>query len=211
MELLRYLLPDQVWSFSSHLAIANGGQPLYTAVLGNQIWYMKSPRGYPWDMDTFDQNYAYQSITERDWDNPRTFKMFASSSWPGANGGIVWASFSDPFGLPVVTQDSSYRAYSDCANYSTHTLGGSVQVRMNQPEAHDFGGDLGVQEGLRQEYFWGITCEVNWYVRGYGWVQWENWRLAGGIYQQQQVSAFNMFQSGGSPVPVFPCGVPRIP
>jgi hypothetical protein len=207
------MLPDQVWQLSNHLAVAGGGQPIYTVVLGNQIWIMKSGQGFPWDMNTFDEHYVYQSITELNWTDPKTFKMFASSSWPTANGGIVWAP-RNMSPNPIITGDSSYRLYSDCTHFVTQNLGGPILIMVStDPELIDFGGDLGKQLSIAQYYLWGkglATMEINRYVEKFGLVQWELWGLLSGIYVQQQVSAFNHFMTGPLPQPVFPCGVPKI-
>jgi hypothetical protein len=213
MDILEYMLPDQVWALSNHLAIANGGQPIYTTVTGNQIWYIKNAQGFPWDMNTFDSKFVYQSITEVDWTNPKTFKMFASKSWPGSNGGVVWSPRAVPDNARgIVTADSSYRAYLDCANFTLHNLGGGILTEV-WPDEFDFKGDLGVRDSLTLQYRWGqnsANLEVNRYAKGFGWAQWELWTLQDGQYVQKQVSAFNMFKPGGSVKPVFPCGVPNI-
>ena len=50
----------------------------YNVVLPNAgtFYWVKSSNGYPWDVDTFDSQYIYQSITEQDWSNPSTYKIF---------------------------------------------------------------------------------------------------------------------------------------
>jgi hypothetical protein len=212
MDILDYMLPLQLWQLSNELGISGSGQPIYTLVLGNQIWMLKSVKGYPWDMNTFDDKYVYQSITELDWNDPKSFKMFASESWPGANGGIVWA----PRAMtpnPIVTADSSYRLHSDCSTFATQNLGGPIMTYVTGPEEMDFGNDLGVQEAVSQFYIWGAgmaQMEINRYAKGFGLVQWELWRLVAGVYVQRQVSAFNVFMQKPLPVPYFPCGVPKI-
>jgi hypothetical protein len=196
-----------------HVEIAGGGQPTFTSVINNQIWYCKSEKGFPWDANSFDDSYVFQNITEVSWDNPKTFKMFASKSWPHANGGIVWIPrHITMHNRGIVTTDSSYRAYSDCTTFTQHDLGGPILTTYDF-EQRDFGGDLGIRDALTVFYRWGANManlEVNSYVRDYGWVQWENWQLQNGRYVQKQVSAFNMIVKGGSVAPVFPCGVPTI-
>ncbi len=212
-DILDFMLPGQVWQMANHLAVAGGGQPVFTVVLGNQIWQMKSTKGYPWDMHTFDDNYVYQSITEVNWDDPKTFKIFASKSWPGANGGIVWGK-RDMSPNPVVTGDSSYRLYSDCTHFTTQNLGGPILLYWDtDPKIRDFGGALGKQLSISQHYIWGLNyanMEINYYALYYGLAQWELWVLSAGVYVQKQVSAFNTFVKGPCPQPVFPCGVPKI-
>lgn len=224
MDILDYMLPDQVRALSMHLeAQGEGGHPIYTVVSGNRIWYMKNAKGYPWDMNTFDNDFVYQSITEVDWNDARKFKMFASKSWAGwggranSNGGIVWAPrWIEPGATHngIVTLDSSYRNYSDCSHYSVHNLGGPILAELIGPHDEDLGGDLGAKEVIKQLYRWGgnlENLEINTYALGFGWVQWELWTLQSGVYVTQKRTAFNHLAEGGSPEPVFPCGVPKIP
>jgi hypothetical protein len=214
IDLLSYMLPDQVWALSKHLAVNGGGQPILTIVIGNQIWYMKGQSGSPWDMFTFDQNYVYQSITENVWTDPHTFKMFASKSWPGANGGVAWCPRflpNDP--VPLMTADSTYRVYTACNQFTTATLGGPIMTRAWFDD-FDAGGSLGqLFHCLIVDYHWnpGLTVmERNIYSQGKGLVSWATYNLIGGVYVQQKESLFDMELAGGSPPVNFPCGVPVV-
>lgn len=212
-DVLEYMIPSPAWALENHLAVAKGGQPVYGALVGRMLWYMKSASGFPWDGNTFDENYVYQSITENGWTSPNQFKMFASKSWPGANGGIAWAPrfFTEAtWNAPLITADSTYRTYSDCGKFTTANLGGPIATQLSGPVYKDFGGDLGEQDAIIVTYLWGTSMEVNYYVKDYGWVQWELWSLVNGAYVQKQVSAFNTFAKGGSPTLNFPCPVPTI-
>jgi hypothetical protein len=214
IDILDYMLPDEAWALENHLAVAGGGQPLYTAVVGKMIWEMKGSAGFPWDGNLFDENYVYQSITEQSWTSPTTFKMFASGSWKGANGGIVWAPrYFNPGTItpPAVTPDSTYRIYTACGVFTSANLGGPIETHIEGPYEINFGGSLGLQTALVQTYKWGANfanLEVNYYVPGFGHVQWESWTLVNGLYVQKQVSAFNTKLAGGTPALSFPCGVP---
>src|ERR1700722_5081477 len=134
IDILTYMLPDQVWALENHLETSGAGPlPMYTVLSGKNIWEMKGTGGYPWDGNTFDALYVYQSITEETWTAPTTFKMFASTTWPNANGGIVWAPrYFTPGALnsPIVTTDSTYRTYSACGTFTTSTLGGPVATQI---------------------------------------------------------------------------------
>jgi hypothetical protein len=213
MDVLDYMLPDQVWALSHHLEC--DAHPMFVKVVGNQIWYMKGRSGFPWDMNTFDDLAVYQSITELDWENADRFKIFASDSWANANGGVAWAprQYEEGLGGPIVTPDSTYRLHSNCSDYKEQNLGAPISITVEGPYGFDFGGDLGHKPCLVQRYFWGpdqANMELNRYVRGFGWAQWELWQLSGTIYVRKQFSAFNRIAAGGSPDPLFPCGVPVI-
>jgi hypothetical protein len=211
------MLPDQAWALENHLAVAGaGGQPLYTLVSGKKVWYIKGAAGYPWDMNSFDESYIYRSITGNVLTSPTTFKMFASGTWPYANGGIVWAPrYFTPgaFTPPIVTADSTYRAYSACATFTTQTLGGPVETQISGPYEIAFGISPGVQESIIQTYKWGpgyATMEVNCYAKGLGLVQWQSYTLVNGVYVLKQSSLFGTQVAGGVVPLNFPCGVPTI-
>jgi|HubBroStandDraft_1064217.scaffolds.fasta_scaffold15954_4 hypothetical protein len=219
MDILSYLLPNQTWALSNHLAIAGtGGQPTYTWLdsPNSRIWNMKGASGYPWDSFSYDTNFVYQSITENVWTSPTTFKMFASGTWPAGNGGIAWlprqVNPGEPT-TPIVTADSTYRTYSACGTFTTANLGGPVETHVEGPYSIDFGGDLNYQEALVMTYKWNpgySTMEVNCYVEDYGLVQWESYTLTSGRYVLSQTSLFNTELAGGCPALSFPCGVPTI-
>lgn len=218
-DFLDYAVMNPSDALKQHLAVANGGQPIYgyLDLLKRQIIYMKGNSGYPTEVNTWDDTYVYQSTTEVSW-NPATpsFKIFASKSWPGNNGGIVWSPRTLPVNgdcSPVETADSSYRTYTDCSHYTTQTLGGPIMTSVSSPFELDLGGDLAVQEVIQQTYLWGPgfkTMEQNLYAKGFGWVRWRTSNLVNGVYQKQQESLFNTIVKGGLPTPQFPCGIPVI-
>jgi hypothetical protein len=213
-DILSYMLPDEAWALENHLETSGAAPlPLYTVVSGKMLWDIKGAGGFPWDGNSFDEQYVYQSITENVWTNASSFKMFASKTWPNGNGGIVWAPrYFTPGDLnsPIVTADCTYRTYSACGTFATSNLGGAVSTQIEGPYNIDFGESLGTQSALVQKYFWGSNLEVNYYVIGFGHVQWQLYTLTGGVYILQQTSAFNLEVAGGTPPLVFPCGVPMI-
>jgi hypothetical protein len=211
LDTLDFVLADQVWALDHHLEA--DAHPLFCKVVQNQIWYMKGKSGFPWDMNTFDEKMIYQSITELDWESPEHYKIFASESWQGANGGIAWMPRNyETIGVggPILTPDSTYRLYSSCSDFKEQNLGAPPSVTLEGPYEFDFGGDLGWMPCLVQRYFWGVSMELNRYVQKYGWAQWELWEQSGNGYVLKKTSAFNRIAPGGSPEPNFPCGVPVI-
>jgi hypothetical protein len=221
-DIREYLFPDQTWALLNHLAVAGeGGQPVYTWVdnANSRFWVMKGANGFPWDSFSWDATKLYQSITENGWTTPTTFKMFASSSWLGANGGIAWLPIQfNPGGInaPLVTADSTYRTYTSCGVFTTATLGGQVMTTVEGPYTlgeviPNFGPAIPADTlVIVQRYFWGSTMEVNVYAQGFGLVQWQSWELVTGAYVLGPTSLFNTVMPGGVPVLSFPCGVPTI-
>lgn len=222
VDILTYMLPDPTWAASNHLAVAGqGGQPLLISddIGHSRFWEMKGESGYPWDMQSYDAEFVYQSITENVWTVPTTYKIFASKSWPNGNGGIAWAPrYITPggFNLPILTPDSTYRIYTACGTFTSQTLGGPVETKVEGPYSINFGGTIGTQTAIVQTYSWGAAGtgyenrEVNYYVQGFGHVQWQLWTLVGGVYTLKQTSAFTSITAGGVPAVDFPCGVPVI-
>jgi hypothetical protein len=218
-DILEYMLPDPAWAEENHLAVAGaGGQPTYgwLDAPNKRIWEMKGSGGFPWDGNSFDESYVYQSITEQVWATPTTFKMFASKTWSAANGGIAWAPRYIQEGAPnppIVTADSTYRIYTACGAFTAQTLGGPCETHIEGPYLIDFGGTLGEQSAIVQTYKWGpgySTMEVNFYVKSFGHVEWQSWSLVNGVYVLKQTSLFNTLVSGGLPTLNFPCPIPVI-
>jgi len=71
---------------SDHYVAPGNANPIYTSIdpeiqsgyapQGTFLW-IKSVSGYPWDVNTFDQNYVYHRATELKWTDPTTFKRQA--------------------------------------------------------------------------------------------------------------------------------------
>jgi hypothetical protein len=217
LDILDFMVHAQSTQF--HLETAGASPlPLYSVIQGNLLWDIKGSVGYPWDGNSFDEQFVYQNITEISYTNSSTFKMFASTSRKTGNGGIVWAPrYFTPGALNgPYTSDPTYRVYTACGKFTTSTLGGPATTQIEGPYDINFGGTIGVQSAIVQKYFWGwgaagyANMEVNYFVQGLGHVQWELYNLVSGAYVLKQTSAFNTQVAGGVPTLVFPCGVPVI-
>ncbi len=228
VDFTEYMVPSQPFAKDQHLAVAGvGGQPIYTFDGDHEIWDIKGFAGWPWDGFTYDDNFIYQSYTELGWTANTQFKMYASKTWPKANGGIVWAPRwlrAGTLNPPIVTADSTYRTYTSCTEFhlgdgNVPDLGGPVETHVEGEYLIDFKGDLGKRPALVHTFKWGkgyLNMEVNYYTRGYvlggnyvpgmGRVQWELWQLICGRYVRQKQVAFNSIQLGGVPPLAFPCG-----
>jgi len=243
-DVLNFILPNPAWAAENHLAVVGGGQPIYTFhdEPNKRIWLIKGTKGFPFDMNTYDEEMVYQSLTDIDtpivpggptsWTLASMFKAFASTSWPNGNGGIAWAQrYLQTVNPDIVTEDSTYRIYSNCTSFTTETLGGPTAAKWEGPyELGDvipaFGPAIPpTNPTMIQTYNWGgvtgqNTQEQNVYVAdrdsagnivpGFGLVQWEDWALQGGIYVLKQTSLFSELVAGGVPALDFPCAVPTI-
>jgi hypothetical protein len=66
-DMLDWMLPQR--------ATVNGHYNVIYPQTGTFYW-VKGSKGFPWDVDTFDSNFIYQSITEQDWNDPNTYKIW---------------------------------------------------------------------------------------------------------------------------------------
>lgn len=203
IDILKYLLPDQVWALESHLETSNG-LPVYTVLGINEYFDIKNKQGWPFDRFTFDEGLIYQSCTENDLVPTATaYKMNLANNGKG----IAWGPrYYNPGDSNPLFSDSSYRRYSTCTQFVKQDLGGPSVSWFEGPYSKDFGGDLGLQVALKQIYLWGpgyLNMERNFFIQGLGRCQWEFW--ASGVLKQ--TSAYNQVKSGGVPALNFPCKV----
>lgn len=202
IDILKYLLPDQVWALENHLETSDG-IPVYTVLGVGEFWDIKNKAGFPWDRFTFDEVTVFQSLTENDLVSAATaFKMNLAN----AGKGIAWGPrYYTPGESNPIFSKSSYRRYATCGQFVPQDLGGPSVSWFEGPYSKDFGGDLGKHMALKQVYLWSpnfANMERNWYVQGFGRCQWEKW--VGGALKQ--TSAYSQIKTGGVPVLNFPCG-----
>jgi len=71
-------------SAGSSKHFTGNANPLYTVdPSGGLFWWIKGDfggEGYPWDVQYYDPTYIYQWITELNWNDPKTFKAFATKN-----------------------------------------------------------------------------------------------------------------------------------
>src|SRR5215475_395319 len=220
IDVLQFMLPSADFSRKFHLASSQSGvNPMFTVhrPLDSKIgwiYYCKSVKGYPWDINYYDQNLVYQCITEAEggWDDPTSYKVFACKSWPHNHGGIAWsARYLNP--LPYtqfLMSASDYKRYKKGNLEAEQHLGGPTVCLVQGPYSLAIG-KLGTQNCLLQTYQWGNglhSMEENVYAEHYGWVRWRLFGLRDGTYELKQDSTFDVQTTGGAPDPVFPNPLP---
>ena len=213
IDALDYFAPK--WSFAQENHLVSPNNPLYGILEPGKIWYPKSvgPNRMPADLDTYDENFIYQKLTENSWTNPVSFKAFVSSNWLG--GGIPFCPrylIDDTPRLygPWVTPDSSFRLYTSCTTFTESNLG-TVQTQAFGPILINLGSQLGILGCIIVQYQWsnGTTLETFMFAEGYGWVGWTTANLLNSVYVTQQTSLFNTIAAGGSAgFAPFPCVIP---
>ena len=101
---------------------ANGHYNVVYPAAG-QFYWIKGSNGFPWDVDTFDREYIYQSITEQVWNDPSTYKIFQKAlPWmprciniPARPGKIA--------SILVRPEDTNFDIHTSCASFTTQNLG----------------------------------------------------------------------------------------
>ena len=211
---------------SQHL---NGPQslPLYTVLPSNGLfWWVKgdhSGEGYPWDVQYYDTStgYIYQWITDYDpysYTDPSYYKAFDTKTtmpWtpicvPALGPGNKLSSVTIP------SSRSGYSSYSKCSQTNHQYLGNTVNEVWHYGNLN-IGGNIWTHDDLQLTYRYSCdssygNCkfkEVYDFMQQYGEVRWTYYTLqSNGSYAQQNQTVFNQVESGGSPAPYFPCGLP---
>jgi len=113
-DMLQWMAPEA--------ATANGHYNVVYPSTGGFYW-VKTDKGYPWDVDTFDHHYIYQSITEQDWNDPTTYKIFEQPlPWmprciniPAVPGKIA--------SITVQPEATNFDVHTSCKQFTTDNLG----------------------------------------------------------------------------------------
>ena len=194
-------------SMSSTHHMAGTANPLYTKMGSTRFFWTKAAYGYPWDVQLYDKNYVYLWVTELDWLNPNTYKVFHSSKLGNFNLPLVrrYASGGYP-GSSIKISDSTYQIHSSCTNYVTKNLGHVINEVWG-PYNETLGGQLPNNlQTLVISYRY--SCDANYdncankeefhVAKPYGLVKWQHQSLgANGTYNPpDNVTVFNQVVSG---------------
>lgn len=201
-DMLDWMVPQR--------ATVNGHYNMLYPMSGTFYW-VKSASGFPWDVDTFDSKYIYQSITEQDWNNPSSYKVFESPlPWmprcitvPTVPGKIA--------SIPLPPQQTKFDIHLSCTDYTTHGLGyvvneiwgpysqsiGKLPPTPTLTLSYRYSCDSGFSNCQNKETFA--------MQRGAGLVQWTLYSLQNGNYVQVNRSTHDIPAALGSVIPVHPC------
>ena len=159
--------------------------PIYTHVAPHRIYWTKTEQGFPWDIQLYDNNYIYLWVTELDWRNPRTYKVFHSPRLGRKNLPLAprYARGGYP-GSTITISDSTYEIHSDCNRYVTKNLGHVVNEVWG-PYKENLGGDL-PEDLTTLVVSYRYTCNANYsncqhkeeyhFAKPYGLVKWQHAR-----------------------------------
>jgi hypothetical protein len=204
-DMLAWMTMQSTLSSTHHMA--GTANPLYTSRVNNRLYWTKTAAGYPWDIQLFDSKYVYLWVTELDWQNPRTFKVFHSPKLGKYNLPLVPRIATGGYpGSSVKISDSSYEIHSDCSTFTTKNLGHVINEVWG-PYHESLGGQLPNDlETLVISYRY--SCDANYshcankeefhVAKPYGLVKWQHQSLASdGTYKApDNVTYFNRVVSG---------------
>jgi hypothetical protein len=139
-DMLKWMTMDPQLRASHHMA--GTANPIYTRVLSDRFFWTKTAQGFPWDVQLYDGNYIYLWVTELDWSNPSTFKVFRSPTLGNYNLPLVprFAQGGYP-GSKIRISDSTYEIHSSCSSYITKSLGHVINEVWG-PYNESLGGSL---------------------------------------------------------------------
>lgn len=206
-DMVDWMVLDSSMRTGGHLS--GSSNPLYSELSSGKFYWTKGGRGYPSDIQLFDDKYIYLWITELDWNDPTTFKKFSyNTNMPlaprCASGGFPGSTIRVP--------DTSYDIYTDCSHHTQHTLRKGINEVWG-PYNFSLGGNLPANTPtLVVSYRYNCdngyaNCsdkEEYYLQQKHGLVQWIHYTLNKGKYEQQQKSVFNKLVAGSVP-PKFQC------
>lgn len=206
-DVLDWMTMDSSMRRLGHLS--GSANPLFTDIQHDKFYWTKGGNGYPWDIQLYDHDFVYLWITEYAWNDPRSFKKFLD------NKNMPLAARCAKGGFPgsrIRVRNSRYAIYTNCHDYTIHTLRNVVNEVWG-PYRYSLGGNL--PKGLPVlvlSYRYNCNDNFNqckdkeefYLAQKYGLVQWAHYSLIEGSYQQQQKSVFNKLRAGGSK-PKFQC------
>ena len=141
-DMLAWMTMDPTLAASHHMS--GTANPIYTNVASDRFFWTKTGQGYPWDIQLYDNNYIYLWVTELNWQNPSTYKVFHDPVLGDYNLPLVprFAQGGFPGSkVTVAASSSTYETHSDCNTFITQKLGGVVNTVWG-PYSETLGGDL---------------------------------------------------------------------
>jgi hypothetical protein len=211
-DMMNWFVMGSSWSLKYHLT--GSANPLFTD-LGNTFYWMKGAQGYPWDVNSFDNDYIYQWATEYTWNDPTSYKAFDSAiPWSPR---CVEKPAAGVYGskLATITLTSTpYTIYGgQCAPSSKQNLGHVVNEIWG-PTPMSLGGSL-QNNAPTFTLSYRYSCDSSFdnctyketfdFQRPYGLVRWIYYKLQNGQYVRQNQTIYNHLANGGAPVPEHPC------
>jgi hypothetical protein len=175
------------------------------------FYWVKGVKGFPWDVDTFDANYIYQSITEQDWNDASTYKIFEKALPWMPRCITIPATPAKLTAIQVSAQDTKFDLHLSCIDYTTHSLGYVINEVWG-PYKQTFGNlpstptlTLSYRYSCDSQYSNCQDKETFAMQKGVGLVEWTHYTLQNGTYVQVGQSLHSGPATLGTITPVHPC------
>ena len=195
---------DMLSWMAPQVSTVNGHYNMVYSSSGTFYW-VKSSKGYPWDVN------IYQSITEQDWNNPSTYKIF-EKPLPWMPRCINVPAIPGKIASILVAPDATkFDIHLSCRDYTTHDLGYVVNEIWG-PSTRAVG-NLPAAPTLTLSYRYSCDGAYNncryketfALQKGNGLVQWTYYTLQNGKYVQVNQTNHGATATYGSVTPVHPC------
>ena len=124
-DMLSWMTMDPTLAATHHMS--GTANPIYTTVQSDRFFWTKTGQGYPWDIQLYDDKYIYLWVTELNWQNPSTYKVFHDPVLGNYNLPLVprFAQAGFPGSkVTVPASNSTYETHSDCNTFISQKLGG---------------------------------------------------------------------------------------
>jgi hypothetical protein len=176
----------------------------------SQFYWVKGTNGYPWDVKKWDANYIYDTITEVNWTNPRSYKRHigpTGKGYPLTTRFVTYRIGDTAKKLSTITTPPSgtnFEIHSSCTQFTKSNLG-YAKAEVWGPFYESIGGDLPPNmQTLHLNWLWSCdssyknckTKEVFTLAQVYGMVRWQNYKLVNGQYSLMQTGLKNVLVSG---------------
>ena len=215
-DMLDWMTMDSDLRATSHLE--GTSNPVYTVVDPGRFLWVKSGRGYPWDIQLYDDKYIYLWITELSYTVPQSFKEFINNAAKTATNlpFVPRCATAGHPGSTIKVTNTNYDLHTDCQSICSVTLG--LENAINEvwgPYTYSYGGNLppnlktlviSYQYNCVANYSVCDDKEEYYLTQRYGLVQWIHWVWipALGKYEQVQKTLLNQLVKGVV-TPHFPC------
>ena len=214
-DMLAWMTMDPSLAADHHMT--GNHNPIYTSVQSDRFFWTKTGQGFPWDIQLYDNHYIYLWVTELDWQNPNTYKVFHDPVLGDYNLPLVprFAQAGFPGSkITISPSNSTYETHTGCNTFTSQKLGGVVNTVWG-PYQESLGGDLPDNlETLVISYQY--SCDSNlgncknkeeYHVaKPYGLVKWQHQVLqADGTYASPDIVTYFNTLAGGQVTPYTTC------
>jgi hypothetical protein len=184
------------------------------------IFNVNDPKGFPWDLNTYNSTGVYFWITASNpnaaWTDPTSFSEFKINARTFATGNMMaprCASYGYPgWTGPYIYGTLSYTSGGGCDTPRQKSIWANVS-QVWGPYKMNFGGDIpNNSKTMIVAYYWDLqnthwgVQERQYFVKGFGLVRWEKWvRQNDGSYKLEDQTTFDRLVPGNLPRYQFPC------